>query len=73
MIRFSFLILIFIFIIIFVYINIFLYLYIHYFKFMQLKITDQNLNLPEEVPDSPYSDEFLKSLHHAIMEVRQEI
>ena len=40
---------------------------------MQLKITDQNLNLPEEVPDSPYSDEFLKSLHHAIMEVRQEI
>lgn len=33
----------------------------------QLNINDHNL--PEEMPEAPFSDEFLKSLHHAIMEV----
>lgn len=42
------------------------YIYFYILSY-QLKIEH---DLPEELPEAPYTDEFLKSLHHAMMEVR---
>ena len=43
--------------------------YLNFYSLLhfQLKVTDHGL--PQEMPEAPYSDDFLKSFHHSIMEV----